>query len=84
MIFGKMGCVLFNNNGKVKKMCVLKKGDIFRVPKNTYHTMMPITNYVVYHESKIGPFERFYLGGDGLSGSYSNFLLGRMGVIWIA
>ena len=27
-------------------------------------------------ESKIGPFERFYLGGDGLSGSYSNFLLG--------
>ena len=22
------------------------------------------------------PFERFYLGGDGLSGSYSNFLLG--------
>ena len=56
MIFGKMGCVLFNNNGKVKKMCVLKKGDIFRVPKNTYHTMMPITNYVVYHESKIGPF----------------------------
>ena len=27
-------------------------------------------------EKKIGPFERFYLGGDGLSGSYSNFLLG--------
>ena len=27
-------------------------------------------------ENKIGPFERFYLGGDGLSGSYSNFLLG--------
>ena len=27
-------------------------------------------------EDKIGPFERFYLGGDGLSGSYSNFLLG--------
>ena len=27
-------------------------------------------------ENKIGPFEIFYLGGDGLSGSYSNFLLG--------
>ena len=25
MIIGKMGCVFFNNNGKVKKMCVLKK-----------------------------------------------------------
>tara|TARA_Y100000590_G_C15467492_1_gene918867 strand:- start:162 stop:662 length:501 start_codon:yes stop_codon:yes gene_type:complete len=56
MILGKMGCLLFNNNGKVKKMCVLKKGDIFRVPKNTYHTMLPISKYVIYHESKIGPF----------------------------
>ena len=56
MIIGKMGCVLFNNNGKVKKMCVLKKGDIFRVPKKTYHTMLPISKYVIYHESKIGPF----------------------------
>ena len=58
MILGKMGCVLFNNNGKVKKMCVLKKSDIFRVPKKTYHTMLPISKYVIYHESKIGPFHK--------------------------
>ena len=58
MILGKMGCVLFNNNGGIKKMCVLNKGNIFRVPKKTYHTMLPISKYVVYHESKIGPFHK--------------------------
>ena len=56
IIKGRMVCVLFNNNGKVKSKCVLKKNDIFRTPINTFHTMSPITNYVIYHESKVGPF----------------------------
>ena len=68
VIFGKMGCVLFNNDGKIKKICVLKKGNIFRVPKKTYHTMLPISKYVIYHESKIGPFLKkrivFFLNGQ--------------------
>ena len=56
VIKGKMACVLFNNLGKVKLVCTLNKNDIFRTPINTIHTMLPISKYVIYHESKIGPF----------------------------
>ena len=56
VIKGKMVCVLFNNLGKVKLVCALNKNDIFRTPINTFHTMLPISKYVIYHESKVGPF----------------------------
>ena len=56
MISGKMRCLLFNNSGDIKKKCTLNKGDIFRVPINTFHTMIPLTKFCIYHESKIGPF----------------------------
>ena len=56
IIKGSMICVLFNDNGTIKKVCKLKKNDIFRTPLNVYHTMSPITSYVIYHESKTGPF----------------------------
>ena len=53
---GQMGCVLFNDRGKITFTCKLSKNDIFRVPINTFHPMLPITKYVIYHESKVGPF----------------------------
>jgi len=56
IIKGQMGCVLFNSKGKIKYKCKLNKNDVFRVPKNTFHTMLPLTKYVIYHESKVGPF----------------------------
>tara|TARA_B100000965_G_scaffold352618_1_gene327927 strand:- start:40 stop:558 length:519 start_codon:yes stop_codon:yes gene_type:complete len=56
IIKGAMICLLFNNSGKIKKICKLNKNDIFRTPINVFHTMSPITNYVIYHESKTGPF----------------------------
>ena len=58
IIKGKMACVLFNNLGKIKLVCALKKNDIFRTPINIFHTMIPISKYVIYHESKVGPFLR--------------------------
>ena len=51
-----MICVLFYNNGKIKSKCVIRKNNIFRTPLNTFHTMAPLTKYVIYHESKMGPF----------------------------
>jgi hypothetical protein len=51
-----MACILFKNNGEIKKICKLKKNDIFRTPLNIFHTMTPVTKYVIYHESKTGPF----------------------------
>ena len=60
IIKGTMACVLFNESGKVKKICKLKKNDIFRTPINIFHTMLPITKFVIYHESKTGPFLKKY------------------------
>ena len=56
IIKGEMVCVLFNEKGIIKKFCKLKKNDIFRTPTNVYHTMMPVSKFVIYHESKNGPF----------------------------
>ena len=56
IIKGKMTCVLFYNDGKVKKSCTISKNNIFRTPINVFHTMLSVTKYVIYHESKIGPF----------------------------
>ena len=56
IIKGNMVCALFNDWGKIVKICLLKKNEVFRTPLNTYHTMLPVTTYVIYHESKIGPF----------------------------
>lgn len=56
MIVGSMKCILFNNYGKIKKIVTIKKNEIFRVPKNTFHTMLPLTNFTIYHENKPGPF----------------------------
>ena len=53
---GSMACVLFSNNGKINKICKINKSNIFRTPINTYHTMLPISKFVIYHESKPGPF----------------------------
>ena len=56
IIKGSMACVLFSEKGIVKLICKLKKNDIFRTPTNIFHTMLPISKFVIYHESKTGPF----------------------------
>ena len=54
ILYGSMVCILFKNNGNIKKTILLKKKEIFRTPINIYHTMFPISNFVIFHESKIG------------------------------
>ena len=56
IIKGSMACILFNEKGKIMKFCKLTKNNIFRTPINKYHTMIPLTKFVIYHESKPGPF----------------------------
>ena len=53
---GSMLCIIFSDSGKIQKSNIIKKNDIFRTPLNKYHTMMPLSKYVIYHESKPGPF----------------------------
>ena len=53
---GSMMCIIFSDSGKIQKSSIIEKNDIFRTPLNKYHTMMPLSKYVIYHESKPGPF----------------------------
>ena len=69
MIKGSMKCILFNNQGKIKKIVTLNKNEIFRVPKNTFHTMLSISNFTIYHENKPGPFNK---KGDSIFPSWIN------------
>lgn len=55
IILGKMCCVMFTESGKIKKTFLLNKNEIFRTPIDIYHTMLPLTEFVIYHESKVGP-----------------------------
>lgn len=58
MLEGKMGVVCFTDEGKVLDSCILDHEEdfIYRVSANTYHTVIPLTEMVVYKESKLGPF----------------------------
>jgi len=71
IIKGSMACILFTETGKIKKVCLLKKNNIFRTPINVFHTMLPLTTYVIYHESKVGPFLKV---GDSLFSKWSKKL----------
>lgn len=59
IIEGRMGVFSFDNNGKVTDACVLNAEDnlAYRVRPGMYHAVMPISDPVIYHESKLGPFK---------------------------
>ena len=58
MIEGKMAVFVFNDDGSVVDACVLdcEKTLIYRVGANVFHTDVPLSDYVVHHESTLGPF----------------------------
>ena len=58
LIKGKMACVVFSNSGKIRYAHKIFPNDIFRTPINTYHTQIPLTDYVIYHEGALGPFKK--------------------------
>jgi|TARA_A100001015_G_C14985259_1_gene711256 cupin fold WbuC family metalloprotein len=58
LIKGKMVCVIFSNSGKIKDAKLILPNSIFRTPINTYHTQIPLSNYVIYHEGALGPFKK--------------------------
>jgi len=65
IIEGKAAMFVFNDNGSVVHCCVVGEDEnlICRVGINQWHTVIPTTEYAVYHESKPGP----YLGeGDSI------------------
>lgn len=55
IIYGKMNIKLFSKQKKYLKNIILdpKKNILFRVNKNIFHVTTPLTNYVVFHESRV-------------------------------
>ena len=53
---GCMGLFAFDESGTVIDAVTLGPGDIYRVAENMYHAVLPISDQVIYHENKPGPF----------------------------
>ena len=58
MIEGEMGVVIFDDEGKVVDACRMDTSNtmVYGVGTGMYHTNFPLTDVVVYHESRPGPF----------------------------
>lgn len=58
LIEGAMGIVIFDNHGTVADMFLMEAGDtfLFRLEKDIWHTVIPVSDYIVFHEITNGPF----------------------------
>jgi|TARA_B100000315_G_C14560267_1_gene580182 cupin fold WbuC family metalloprotein len=58
IIKGRLAVFAFDDGGEIIDSCVLEpdRTIIYRIEENMYHTVYPITEIVIYHESKPGPF----------------------------
>ncbi len=57
---GEAAVFVFDDEGNVERTCVLgQRGNlIFRIGENRHHLTLPLTEFVIYHEGKPGPFVR--------------------------
>ena len=55
---GEQAVVIFDDQGDVIDTCVLQPETtpIYRVGADMYHMVMPLSELIIYHESKPGPF----------------------------
>jgi cupin fold WbuC family metalloprotein len=58
MIEGEMAVFAFSDGGELIDSCILdgKSTIAYRVAANVFHTDVPLTDYVIHHESTLGPF----------------------------
>jgi cupin fold WbuC family metalloprotein len=58
MLHGRMGVFVFDETGAVTDAKILSPDAnfLYRVGNAQYHTLVPLTSIVAYHESKPGPF----------------------------
>lgn len=70
IVDGRAVLFLFDDAGKVRETTVLEPSGnfIYRVGINMFHTMVPLTETLVYHESRPGPFAA---GGDSVFPSWA-------------
>tara|TARA_Y100000741_G_C18096057_1_gene494809 strand:+ start:67 stop:615 length:549 start_codon:yes stop_codon:yes gene_type:complete len=58
ILYGKAIFFSFNKNGKINKKILLKAGkhNLKFVKSNEIHLLLPLSNFVVFHETHKGPF----------------------------
>ncbi len=57
---GEAAVFVFDDEGDVRRVCILGRDGnlIFRIGEERYHLTLPLTDFIVYHEGKPGPFVR--------------------------
>ncbi len=60
MIEGEMLALMFDDNGDLLKKTLLtpQENFVYMNPAGKYHLWIPLTDYVLYTETKLGPFEQ--------------------------
>lgn len=60
LIEGSQSVFIFEESGNIISRCdmSLENNYLYRIGKNYFHTFIPTSDYVIFHESKIGPFVR--------------------------
>lgn len=60
IIDGSMKIFVFDENGKVLNFAILDENNnfLYRFEKQYFHCFVPLSDTVLFHESKIGPFIR--------------------------
>lgn len=63
MIEGRLQVVIFHDDGSIREVIQMgdtSSGDIFfyRLSESCFHTVIPLTDWVVFHETTRGPFLR--------------------------
>lgn len=58
IIEGQLGIVVYNDDGTVYDCCLLKPNHVvmYKVDLQMYHAVIAMTDTVIYHEAKLGPF----------------------------
>ncbi len=60
VVEGRMGVFSFDANGNPAEVGILGPGEVYRFGPDHFHTVMPLDDFVIHHESRVGPF----LGDD--------------------
>ena len=65
IIKGILKISIFDEIGNVINELILDKNNtsIFRIGRNTFHSTEPLTEYVIFHETRSGPFSK---NGDSI------------------
>ena len=56
LIEGEMVVLTFDDKGNVVDSPRLQKGNLYRISNGIFHAIFPLTDYIIYHENKVGPF----------------------------